>query len=152
MSKRTRTRRFHTNPTTERRRRQKRHRNSLFDDCNDPNCYSIKKNLDKNLKLFNAQEELEKNYSFKNIERVATLSGNISYAKAYYTTDYNGILLVVKGREGVHPGPETINWVGTCISSYLPPGVGVRVVGDINSKSLKMFCRTQEVSAPSTSQ
>jgi hypothetical protein len=93
--------------------------------------------------MFAAQNELEKDYQFKNIEKVAKLCRGITYAKAYQTTTISPstVMLVVKGREGVCPGVETIDWVGICVSVYMPKGVDLRVVGDINSKSRNTFTR-----------
>ena len=139
MSKRSRTRYKNSNPTTERHRRQKSNKGRI---C--PSNYSLKA-AERDEKLFKAQDELEKDYNFKNIEKVARLCPGITSAKVYQTTGLHTILLVVKGREGVWPSPEAIDAVSISVACYLPLGVKVRVVGSIKSKSLKLAERTPPV-------
>jgi hypothetical protein len=109
--------------------------------CKNLSNYSLRA-AERDEKLFKAQDELEKDYNFKNIEKVARLCPGITSAKVYQTTGLYTILLVVKGREGVTPGPGTIEGVGIAVSCYLPEGVKVRVVGNLKSKSLNLFERT----------
>ena len=138
MSKRSRTRYKNSNPTTERHRRQKGNKWRV---C--PCGCSEAAEWDE--KLFKAQDELEKDYNFKNIEKVARLCPGITSAKVYQTTGLHTILLVVKGREGVWPSLEAIDAVSINVACYLPLGVKVRVVGSLKSKSLKLAERTPPV-------
>ena len=132
MSKRTRTRNQNPNPTTERRRRQ---RKGWHYGCSYPS--------DQDEKLFSAQDELAQNFSLEGMEKVAKLCPGITKAKAYPTTGTSTYLLLVKGREGVCPGAETIHWAGVCVYPYLPVGVTLSVVGRLESKSLESFCRRE---------
>ena len=148
MSKRSRTRYKNSNPTTEHHRRQKGNKGKACpcgcNGCKNLSQYSLKA-AEKDERLFEAQDELEKDYSFKNIEKVARLCPGITSAKVYQTTGNPTSVLVVKGREGVCPGPGTIDWVSISVACYLPAGVKVRVVGSLKSKSLKLAERTPPV-------
>jgi hypothetical protein len=157
MSKRSRTRYKNSNPTTERHRRQKGNKWRMCpcgcSGCKNLSNYSLRA-AERDEKLFQAQDELEKDYSFKNIEKVARLCPGITSAKVYQIIGNNPNVikrstltpvLVVKGREGVWPGPETIDAVSISVACYLPLGVKVRVVGSLKSKSLKLAERTPPV-------
>ena len=137
MSKRTSSKYKNPNPTLTRRKRQAKSWGYSY----------TKKEYDQNVKLFVAQDELEQNFSLKGLEKVAKACPGITQAKAtaYPATRPSVYLLEVKGREGVCPGHETIDWVGICVSCYLPLGATLRVVGDVDTKSLKEFCRTPSV-------
>jgi hypothetical protein len=131
MSKRSRTRFGHSNPTIERRRR-------TIKSWPFTSIYTKKMEL-RDDKLFAAIDALRLDYNFKGIEKVAKLCPNVTQAKCYQTTGISTIALIIKGKDGKAPGSGTIFYCGSCVKNGLPAGVTLRVVGSLSSKAFQTF-------------
>ena len=134
MSKRTKTRQYHANPTTEKRRRQTKATGSYL------GFYSKKKET-RDFAFYSALLTLKQDFCVANVIAAAKLGQGITKASVIvrHHNPPTKLTLVVSGREGVCPHWETVRGLRCMLEPYLPPDVELLVVGNRKSKGFQLL-------------